>query len=94
MQFRAEATTPSPSSTNKDTLPAKLSSILENARIKNGIPGMAVSVLYKGELIFAEGFGKRNDEDPFTKDVCLFPFSLSRAFFFLCKMSSDNSFVY
>jgi hypothetical protein len=74
-----------------------LSSILENARIKNGIPGMAVSVLYKGELIFAEGFGKRNDEDPLTKDVCLFPFLTFPCVFFSLqdvKMSSDNSFVY
>ncbi|KAG0292442.1 hypothetical protein BGZ96_004122 [Linnemannia gamsii] len=34
-----------------------LGTMLEKYRVEGGIPGMAVSVLYKGELIFAEGFG-------------------------------------
>ncbi|KAG0283045.1 hypothetical protein BGZ97_008728, partial [Linnemannia gamsii] len=35
-----------------------LGAVLEKYRVEGGIKGMAVSVLYKGELIFAEGFGK------------------------------------
>ncbi|KAG0292438.1 hypothetical protein BGZ96_004118 [Linnemannia gamsii] len=80
MQFRTNATAPTPKSTSKNTLPENLSSILEKARIKNGIQGMAVSVLYKGELIFAEGFGKRNDEESFTKDTLMPVGSLTKAF--------------
>jgi hypothetical protein len=30
---------------------------------------MSVAVMYKGELIYAEGFGKRNEHQPFTKEV-------------------------
>jgi hypothetical protein len=67
--------------------------VLEKYRVEGGIKGMAVSVLYKGELIFAEGFGKRNDEDPFTKDVCLFPFSLSRAFFSFSLQDIVRQFI-
>lgn len=69
MQIRAEATAEPSTTKTKDILPADLSSILEDARIKSCIQGMSVAVLYKGKLIFADGFGKRNDEDPFTKDV-------------------------
>ncbi|KAG9063709.1 hypothetical protein KI688_003820 [Linnemannia hyalina] len=84
MQFRALAT-PVPSSPDaatktKDTLPADLSSILEDARIKNCIQGMSVAVLYKGELIFADGFGKRNDEDPFTKETLMPIGSVTKSF--------------
>ncbi|KAG9071481.1 hypothetical protein KI688_005693 [Linnemannia hyalina] len=46
-----------------------LNSILDAARIKNGVPGMSVAVMYKGEVIFAEGFGKRNEHQPFTKET-------------------------
>ncbi|KAG0044775.1 hypothetical protein BGZ90_008667 [Linnemannia elongata] len=68
MQIRAEPTSLKATTKTKDSLPADFSSILEDARIKNCIQGMGVAVLYKGELIFADGFGNRNDEDPFTKD--------------------------
>ncbi|KAF9572600.1 hypothetical protein EC968_009672 [Mortierella alpina] len=45
---------------------ADLHSIIEKCRIECGIPGMSVAVLHKGELIFAQGFGKRNEQgDPF-----------------------------
>jgi hypothetical protein len=30
---------------------------------------MSIAVLHKGSLVFAEGFGKRNDQDPFTVEV-------------------------
>jgi CubicO group peptidase (beta-lactamase class C family) len=52
----------------KDFL-ANLPEVLEKARIEGGIPGMSVAIMHKGELVFAEGFGKRNETDPFTKDV-------------------------
>lgn len=48
-----------------DNLPA----ILEKARADGGIPGMSVAILHKGELVFAQGFGKRNRSDPFTAEV-------------------------
>lgn len=44
--------------------------IMELARNKTGLPGMSVAVLHKGKLIFAEGFGKRNRNDPVTAEVC------------------------
>ena len=47
----------------------KLRVDLEMARNQTGIPGMNVAIIYKGKLIFAEGFGKRNMKDPFTPDV-------------------------
>ncbi|KAF9143140.1 hypothetical protein BGX30_001260 [Mortierella sp. GBA39] len=48
-----------------DNLPA----VLEQARADGGIPGMSVAIHYKGELVFAQGFGKRNRADPFTKEL-------------------------
>lgn len=43
---------------------------IERARIANGIPGMSVAVVHKGKIIFAQGFGRRNENnDPFTAEV-------------------------
>ena len=42
---------------------------IELARNQTGIPGMSVAVLHKGKLVFAEGFGKRNKNDPVTAEV-------------------------
>jgi len=57
---------------NTDTKPlSNLSEILEKARVDGGIPGMSVAILHKGELIFSEGFGKRNDQEPFTPEVSI-----------------------
>lgn len=50
---------------------SQLHDVLERARVECGIVGMSVAVLYKGELIFAEGFGKRNFQDPFTVEVSI-----------------------
>ncbi|OAQ30797.1 beta-lactamase/transpeptidase-like protein [Linnemannia elongata AG-77] len=80
MQIRAEPTSLKATTKTKDSLPADFSSILEDARIKNCIQGMGVAVLYKGELIFADGFGKRNDEDPFTKDTLMPIGSVTKSF--------------
>ncbi|KAG9319962.1 hypothetical protein KVV02_002080 [Mortierella alpina] len=41
---------------------AGLYDTVEKARLECGIPGMSLAVLHKGELIFAEGFGKRNEQ--------------------------------
>ncbi|KAF9352629.1 hypothetical protein BGX26_009586 [Mortierella sp. AD094] len=57
-----------------------LSEVLEKARVESGIPGMSVALLYKGKLIFAEGFGKRNDYDPFTVDTVSSIASMTKAF--------------
>ncbi|KAF9137199.1 hypothetical protein BG015_002805 [Linnemannia schmuckeri] len=59
-----------------DNLPA----ILEKARADDGIPGMSVAILHKGELVFAQGFGKRNQSDPFTKETVSHIASVSKAF--------------
>ncbi|KAF9344127.1 hypothetical protein BGX26_004756 [Mortierella sp. AD094] len=53
---------------------------LEASRIQSGIPGMSVAVIHKGRLIFAEGFGKRNDSDPFTVETRMPIASLTKAF--------------
>jgi CubicO group peptidase (beta-lactamase class C family) len=42
---------------------------LEKVRADGGIKGMSVAIVHKGELVFAQGFGKRNRNDPFTKEV-------------------------
>lgn len=46
-----------------------LPAVLEKARIEGGITGMAVAVMHKGHIVFAQGFGKRNRKDPFTTEV-------------------------
>ncbi|KAG0318383.1 hypothetical protein BGZ97_003883 [Linnemannia gamsii] len=57
-----------------------LPAVLEKARADGGIPGMSVAILHKGELIFAQGFGKRNRNDPFTKETVSHIASVSKAF--------------
>ncbi|KAG0279609.1 hypothetical protein BGZ95_000742 [Linnemannia exigua] len=59
-----------------DSLPT----VLEKARADGGIPGMSVAIQYKGELIFAQGLGKRNRKDPFTKETVSHIASVSKAF--------------
>ena len=51
---------------------SQLYDVLEKARVECGIVGMSVAVLYKGDLVFAEGFGKRNQQDPFTAEVYIY----------------------
>ncbi|KAF9202787.1 hypothetical protein BGZ59_001976 [Podila verticillata] len=69
----------SPSQAAKVPL-ADLSDVLEKVRNSTGLPGMSFAVLYKGKLIFAEGFGKRNDRDPFTVETVQPMGSLTKAF--------------
>ncbi|KAF9310438.1 hypothetical protein BGZ91_007090, partial [Linnemannia elongata] len=47
---------------------AHLHEILEETRVEAGLKGMSVAVMHRGELIFADGFGQRNDTDPFTAE--------------------------
>ena len=43
---------------------------IELARNKSGVPGLSVAVLHRGKVVYAEGFGKRNDKgDPVTAEV-------------------------
>ncbi|KAG0024598.1 hypothetical protein BGZ80_000899 [Entomortierella chlamydospora] len=54
---------------------------LETAKLSCGIPGMSVAILYKGEIIYAKGFGKRNESgDPFTKETVMPIASVTKAF--------------
>jgi CubicO group peptidase (beta-lactamase class C family) len=43
---------------------------IELARNQTGIPGLSVAVLHKGKIIYAEGFGSRNNKnEPVTPEV-------------------------
>ncbi|KAK3829963.1 MAG: beta-lactamase/transpeptidase-like protein [Linnemannia gamsii] len=59
-----------------DSLPIAL----EKARADGGIPGMSVAIRYKGELVFAQGFGKHNRNDPFTQETVSRVASVTKAF--------------
>ncbi|KAF9316788.1 hypothetical protein BG003_001517 [Podila horticola] len=67
------------STSNKEFF-EKLPAVLERARIEGGIPGMSVAIMYKGELVFAQGFGKRNRVDPFTEETVCHIASVTKAF--------------
>ncbi|KAF9162301.1 hypothetical protein DFQ26_003692 [Actinomortierella ambigua] len=53
---------------------------IEKARINLGIQGMSVGVVHKGKIIYAQGFGKRNDKDPFTPETLSHIASTTKAF--------------
>ncbi|KAF9960819.1 hypothetical protein BGZ72_005825 [Mortierella alpina] len=58
-----------------------LHNVIEKARLECGIPGMSVAVLYKGELVFAEGFGNRNEQGDFFNASTVCPIgSVTKAF--------------
>jgi len=66
----------------------KWSDAIELAMNKTGTPGLSVAALYKGEMIFAKGFGNRNNKgEPVTPDVSVNPSS----FFPLDLTASSNS---
>ncbi|KAG0044376.1 hypothetical protein BGZ83_010411 [Gryganskiella cystojenkinii] len=66
---------------NRTLLLKSLAESIEKSRKACGIPGMAVAVLFKGELIFAEGFGIRNDQnEPFAPQTLSPIGSLTKAF--------------
>ncbi|KAF9910100.1 hypothetical protein EC991_007232 [Linnemannia zychae] len=72
-------TEPTANTSAKEFL-ANLSTTLEKARVEGGVHGMSVAILHKGELVFAEGFGKRNKTDPFTKETVSHLASVTKAF--------------
>ncbi|KAF9361258.1 hypothetical protein BGX26_004777 [Mortierella sp. AD094] len=53
---------------------------LEKSRVQCGIPGMSIAIAYKGNIIYAKGFGRRNEQDPFTEDTLAPIGSLTKAF--------------
>ncbi|KAG9065868.1 hypothetical protein KI688_002165 [Linnemannia hyalina] len=53
---------------------------IEKARANLGIQGMSVAVVHKGRIIYAQGFGKRNDTDPFTPETIANIASMTKAF--------------
>ncbi|KAF9551161.1 hypothetical protein EC957_010047 [Mortierella hygrophila] len=59
---------------------AHLHETLEKTRVEAGLKGMSVAVMHRGEVIFADGFGQRNDTDPFTAETLMPIASLTKAF--------------
>ncbi|KAF9973902.1 hypothetical protein BGZ73_002830 [Actinomortierella ambigua] len=53
---------------------------IEKARINLGLQGMSVAVVHKNKIIYAQGFGKRNDIDPFTPETLTHIASTTKAF--------------
>ena len=48
------------------------SDAIELARNQTGVPGLSIAVLYRGKVVYAEGFGKRNNKnEPVTPEVRL-----------------------
>ncbi|KAF9337142.1 hypothetical protein BGZ91_009633 [Linnemannia elongata] len=43
-----------------------LRSTVKRAMERCGVPGMGIAILHKNKVVFAEGFGKRNEKDPYT----------------------------
>ncbi|KAF9558306.1 hypothetical protein EC968_007188 [Mortierella alpina] len=53
---------------------------IELARNKSGTPGLSVAVLHRGKVIYAKGFGKRNEEgDPVTAETMMPIASMTKA---------------
>ncbi|KAG0214376.1 hypothetical protein BGX28_002193 [Mortierella sp. GBA30] len=57
-----------------------LSEELEKAMGPCGVPGMSVAIQYKGKLIYVQGFGKRDEKDPFTAETLTSIGSVTKAF--------------
>ncbi|KAG0325766.1 hypothetical protein BG000_001687 [Podila horticola] len=53
---------------------------IEKARANLGIQGMSVAVVHKSRIIYSQGFGKRNDTDPFTPETVANIASMTKAF--------------
>ncbi|KAG0211785.1 hypothetical protein BGX33_004062 [Mortierella sp. NVP41] len=58
----------------------ELRQLIQRGMRQCGIPGMSIAVLHKNQLIFAEGFGKRNETDPYTIETLQPIGSLTKAF--------------
>ncbi|KAI1311580.1 hypothetical protein EDD11_003355 [Mortierella claussenii] len=68
------------SNSSREQFFAKSRENIEKSRVLSGIPGLSVGVLHKGELVFAEGFGKRNENDSFHAETLVPIGSLTKAF--------------
>ncbi|KAG0237396.1 hypothetical protein BGW42_000972 [Actinomortierella wolfii] len=53
---------------------------IDKARKSIGVQGTSVAVVYKGKIIYAKGFGKRNDTDPFTPETLAPIASITKGF--------------
>ncbi|KAF9584340.1 hypothetical protein BGW38_006817 [Lunasporangiospora selenospora] len=53
---------------------------IKKAGTNIGIQGMSVAVVYKGETIYSQAFGKKNSKDPFTIETVTNIASLTKAF--------------
>ncbi|KAF8975666.1 hypothetical protein BGZ46_008935 [Entomortierella lignicola] len=45
-----------------------------------GTVGMSIAIIYKGKLIFSEGYGRRNEHDPYTPETLSMIGSCTKAF--------------
>ncbi|KAF9975377.1 hypothetical protein BGZ73_000985 [Actinomortierella ambigua] len=62
------------------TLFNKWTTEIGQVRKNLGIQGASVAVVYKGEIVYAQGFGKRNDTDPFTPETLSCIASITKGF--------------
>ncbi|GJJ71420.1 hypothetical protein EMPS_03770 [Entomortierella parvispora] len=85
MQPTSSAASPVPataaSKVDQPQLFKDLSTAIEASRKACGMVGGAVAILFKGELVFAEGFGIRNEQqEPYTPETLSPIASLTKAF--------------
>ncbi|KAF8966713.1 hypothetical protein BGZ46_000327 [Entomortierella lignicola] len=65
---------------SSETRLSNLKDVIGRGLVKCGIPGLGLAILHKGKLIFADGFGIRNDKDPFTAETLAPIGSLTKSF--------------
>ncbi|KAF9168157.1 hypothetical protein DFQ26_001050 [Actinomortierella ambigua] len=53
---------------------------IKKANANVGVQGLAIAIVHKGETIYAQAFGKRNEKDPFTLETVGNIASLTKAF--------------
>ncbi|KAF9209252.1 hypothetical protein BGZ49_005529 [Haplosporangium sp. Z 27] len=53
---------------------------LKQGMNQTGTVGMSIAIIYKGKLIFSEGYGRRNEHDPFTPETLAMIGSCTKAF--------------
>ncbi|KAG0368417.1 hypothetical protein BGZ54_001991, partial [Gamsiella multidivaricata] len=81
MQFRRRPSTPiAPSTSIPTSVLQTWTEDIERARISVEVQGMAVAVVHRGKIIYAKGFGKRNDVDPFTPETLMPIASITKSF--------------
>ncbi|KAG0200075.1 hypothetical protein BGX28_006766 [Mortierella sp. GBA30] len=71
---------PAPTSRHDKEPLANLSELIERARVQCGVAGLSVAIMHKGKIIFAEGFGKRNENEPVTPETLMPIGSATKAF--------------